>query len=60
MVSNLKLSLHAETLAPLGATSSQHLAAALRRHTRTEAVALGALARVRLIRALHIDSLSWF
>jgi len=40
MVSNLKLSLHAETLAPLGATSSQHLAAALRRHTSTETVAL--------------------
>ena len=38
MVSNLKLSLHAETLAPLGATSSQHLAAALRRHTSTETV----------------------
>ena len=60
MVSNLKLSLHAETLAPLGATSSQHLAAALRRHTSTETVALSPLTSVRLIRALHIDSLSWF
>ena len=53
MVSNLKLSLHAETLAPLGATSSQHLAAALRRHTSTETVALSPLTSVRLIRALH-------
>ena len=60
MVSNLKLSLHAEPLAPLGATSSQHLAAALRRHTSTETVALSPLTSVRLIRALHIDSLSWF
>ena len=60
MVSNLKLSLHAETLAALGATSSQHLAAALRRHTSTETVALSPLTSVRLIRALHIDSLSWF
>ena len=54
------LSLHAETLASLCATSSQHLTAALGRHTSTETVALSPLTSVRLIRALHIISLSWF
>ena len=60
MVSNLKLSLHAETLTTLSTASSQNLAAALGCHAGTEAVALGTLTSVRLIRALHIDSLSWF
>ena len=58
IVSNLELSLHAETLASLSTASSQHFAAALRRHTSTETVALSPLTSVRLIRALHIDSLS--
>ena len=53
MVSNPRPRLHAEALASLGATSGQDGTAALRRHAGTEAVALGALARVRLIRALH-------
>lgn len=60
IVSNLDPSLHAKTLAALCATSSQHLTAALSRHTSTETVALSPLTSVRLIRALHIDSLSWF
>ena len=56
MVSNRTLSyraLHAEALAALCTTSSQHLAAAFRRHASAETVALSPLTSVRLIRALH-------
>ena len=45
--------LDGETLAALGAATSEHLTAALGGHTSTEAVGLGALALVRLIRTLH-------
>lgn len=45
--------LHGEALAALGATTREHGAAALGRHTGTEAVALRTLASVRLISALH-------
>lgn len=50
-----KAPLHAETLAPLVAASLEHGAAALGCHARTEAVALGTLALVRLIRTFHIS-----
>ena len=50
-----KAPLHAETLAPLVAASLEHGAAALSCHARTEAVALGTLALVRLIRTFHIS-----
>lgn len=53
IVSNPDPRLHAEALASLCPTSRQNGAAALRRHTGTEAVALSSLASVRLIRALH-------
>lgn len=53
------LSLHAKTLAALGAATSQDGTTALGSHASTETVALGALALIRLISALHIDSLSW-
>lgn len=50
--------LHAKTLAALGATSCQDGTTTLSGHTSTETVGLGALALIRLISALHIDSLS--
>lgn len=53
------LSLHAEALAALKAATSQDSTTTLRGHTSTETVALGALALIRLISALHIDSFSW-
>lgn len=46
-------SLNAETLASFGATSGENGAAALGGHASTEAVALGALASVRLVSAFH-------
>lgn len=52
------LSLHAKTLAALGATCGQDSTTTLGSHAGTETVALGALALIRLISALHIDSLS--
>ena len=52
MVSNRGL-LHGEALTPLSATGSENSAAALGGHAGTEAVALGALAFVRLIGAFH-------
>ena len=50
-----KAPLHAETLASLVAASLEHGAAALGCHARTETVALGTLALVRLIRTFHIS-----
>ena len=55
MVSNWVLLLDAETLATLCAASSEHSAATLGGHTSTEAVALSALAVVRLIGAFHLS-----
>ena len=46
-------SLDGQALAPLSTTRSENSAAALGSHTSTEAVALGALAFVRLIGAFH-------
>ena len=51
--------LDAKTLAALGATCGQDGTTTLGSHAGTETVALGALALIRLISALHIDSLSW-
>lgn len=51
-------SLHAKALAALCATRGQHLAATLGRHTSAETVALSPLSSVRLVRALHVYSLS--
>lgn len=51
--SRLLLVAHRQTLAPLGAATGEHGAAALGGHTGTEAVGLGALALIRLIRTLH-------
>ena len=49
--------LHGETLATLSTTSGQHSTTTLGGHTSAEPVALGALALIRLISALHsIDS----
>lgn len=45
--------LHAETLASFGATACENGTAALGGHASTETVALGALASVRLVGALH-------
>ena len=50
--------LHAKTLAALSTTSGQDSTTTLGSHASTETVALGALALIRLISALHIDSLS--
>ena len=47
--------LHAETLATLGTTTGQNSTAALGGHAGAEAVGLGALALVRLIRTLHVS-----
>lgn len=44
-----------EPLAALGTTTGEHGTAALGGHTRAEAVALGTLALVRLIRTLHCN-----
>lgn len=52
------LSLHAKTLAALGATCGQDSTTTLGSHASTETVALGALALIRLVSALHIVSLS--
>ena len=52
------LSLDAKTLAALGATCGQDGTTTLGSHAGTETVALGALALIRLISALYIDSLS--
>ncbi len=52
------LSLDAKTLAALGATCGQDGTTTLGSHAGTETVALDALALIRLISALHIDSLS--
>ena len=49
---------HGQTLAALGATCGQDGTTTLGSHAGTETVALGALALIRLISALHIDSLS--
>ena len=49
MVSNLKLSLHAETLAALGATTGQDLAAVGGSHSLAEAVDLLAVQLLGLI-----------
>ena len=51
--------LHAEALASLGATGGKHSAAALRGHTSTEAVNLSTLTGVRLVRAFHLQILSY-
>ena len=56
MVSNVRSDLHAQALASLSAARSQNGAATLGRHASTEAVALGPLAGVRLIGALHYFS----
>ena len=45
--------LDGQALAPFGATAREHGAAALGSHAGTETMALGALASVRLICALH-------
>ena len=50
--------LDAKTLAALSTTSGQDSTTTLGSHAGTETVALGALALIRLISALHIDSLS--
>ena len=44
-----------EPLAALGTTTGEDGAAALGGHTRAEAVALGTLALVRLVRTLHCN-----
>ncbi len=46
--------LDGELLAALGATARENRAAALGGHTSAEAVGLGALPLVGLIRALHV------
>ena len=51
-------SLDGETLAALCTTTGQHGTAALGSHTCTEAMSLCALALIRLIRALHLVTLS--
>lgn len=53
IVSNPEPLLHAKALASLSAASSENGATALRRHAGTETVALGALAGIGLIGALH-------
>jgi len=50
--------LDGETLAALCTTTGQHGTAALGSHTCTEAMSLCALALIRLIRALHLVTLS--
>lgn len=50
--------LHAKTLAALSTTSGQDSTTTLGSHASTETVALGALALIRLVSALHIVSLS--
>ena len=45
--------LDGELVTALGTTTSEHGTAALGGHTSTEAVALGALPLIRLIRTLH-------
>ena len=45
--------LHGETLATLSATAGENGTATLGGHTGAEAVGLGALALVRLVRTLH-------
>ena len=50
-------SLDGQPLAALGTTTGQNGAAALGGHAGTEAVGLGALALVRLVRTLHNDNL---
>ena len=60
MVSNQILLLDAKTLAALRTTGGQNLATTPRGHAGTETVGLGPLTLVRLVRALHINSLSYF
>ena len=49
--------LDSETLAALGATASEHGTTALGGHTGTEAMGLGTLTLIRLIRTLHLKFL---
>ena len=56
MVSTPGFSLDGETLAPLSTTGSEDSATTLGGHAGTEAVALGALAFVRLIGAFHCST----
>ena len=55
-----RLSLSRQLSATLSATACKYLAAVGRGHTLTEAVLLGALTLLRLIRSLHTSSTSLF
>lgn len=46
--------LDSETLAALGATTGEHGTTTLSGHTGTEAMGLGTLTLIRLIRTLHL------
>ena len=57
MVSTPGFSLDGETLAPLSTTGSEDSATTLGGHAGTEAVALGALPLIGLVRTLHWETL---